>query len=55
MLHYAPEIFEGMKAYRTSEGHIQLFRPTENIKRMNISAERMCLPELDEELFLEAL
>ena len=55
VLHYAQEIFEGMKAYRTSEGHIQLFRPTENIKRMNISAERMCLPELDEELFLEAL
>ncbi|MEG1641913.1 MAG: branched-chain amino acid aminotransferase [Synergistaceae bacterium] len=55
VLNYAPEIFEGMKAYRTADGKIQLFRPTENIKRMNISAERMCLPQLDEKLFLEAL
>ena len=55
VFHYAPEIFEGMKAYRTSEGKIQLFRPEENIKRMNISAERMCLPQIDEEFFMEAL
>lgn len=55
VLHYAPEIFEGMKAYRTPEGKIQLFRPIENIKRMNVSAERMCLPQIDEEMMMEAL
>nr|MBE6545476.1 branched-chain amino acid aminotransferase [Oscillospiraceae bacterium] len=48
VLHYGAEIFEGLKAYRTAEGDIQLFRPLENIKRMNTSAERMCLPLLDE-------
>ena len=48
VLHYAHEIFEGMKAYRTPEGKVQLFRPIENVKRMNISAERMCLPQIDE-------
>ena len=55
VLHYAPEIFEGMKAYRTDEGKVQFFRPTENIKRMNISAERMCLPQIDEAFFMKAL
>ena len=54
LLHYAPR-FEGMKAYRTPEGRVQLFRPIENIKRMNISAERMCLPQIDEEMMMEAL
>ncbi|MDO5562821.1 MAG: branched-chain amino acid aminotransferase [Synergistaceae bacterium] len=55
VLHYAPEIFEGMKAYRTPKGKIQLFRPMENIKRMNNSAERMCLPKIDEDMFMDAL
>lgn len=55
VFHYAPEIFEGMKAYRTPEGKIQLFRPEENARRMNNSAERMCLPKMDEKVFLEAL
>ncbi|HPD57377.1 MAG TPA: branched-chain amino acid aminotransferase [Smithellaceae bacterium] len=54
-LHYAQEIFEGLKAYRGSNGQIFLFRPTENIKRMNVSAERMCMPAVDENLFLDAL
>ncbi len=54
-LHYAQEIFEGMKAYRGKGGAIFLFRPMENIRRMNVSAERLCMPRLDEELFLEAL
>ena len=44
-----------MKAFRTPEGKVQLFRPTENIKRMNQSAERLCLPHIDEDLFLEGL
>ncbi|MGI6029286.1 MAG: branched-chain amino acid aminotransferase [Candidatus Heteroscillospira sp.] len=55
VFHYAQEIFEGMKAYRTAEGKIQLFRPTENQKRMNSSGERMCIPPIDEETFLTAL
>ena len=55
VLHYGAEIFEGLKAYRTESGSIQLFRPMENIKRMNRSAERMCLPTLDEDVALEIL
>ncbi len=55
VLHYGVEIFEGMKAYRTACGDISLFRPMENIKRLNNSAERLCLPELDEEGCLDIL
>ena len=55
VLHYAQEIFEGLKAYRTAEGTVQLFRPTENIKRMNNSALRMCIPPVPEDIYLEAL
>jgi branched-chain amino acid aminotransferase len=54
-LHYAQEIFEGMKAYRGKGGALFLFRPLENIRRMNVSAERLCMPLIDEGLFLEAL
>ncbi|HOW56642.1 MAG TPA: branched-chain amino acid aminotransferase [Smithellaceae bacterium] len=54
-LHYGQEIFEGLKAYRGPHGEIYLFRPTENIKRMNVSAERLCMPQLDEEIFFEAI
>ena len=55
VLHYGSEIFEGLKAYRTEDGEIRLFRPMENIRRMNASANRMCLPEIDENDFLQAL
>ena len=55
VFHYGAEIFEGLKAYRTPSGDVQLFRPLENIRRMNNSAERMCLPELDEQFALKAL
>ena len=55
VLHYGAEIFEGLKAYRTASGSIQLFRPMENIRRLNTSAERMCLPTIDEDLALELL
>ena len=55
VLHYGAEIFEGLKAYRTEKGEIRLFRPMENIKRMNNSALRMCLPTIDENDFLQAL
>ena len=54
VLHYGAEIFEGMKAYRTADGY-QMFRPIENIRRMNDSAARLCLPELPEEFTLKAL
>lgn len=54
-LHYAQEIFEGLKAYRGKDGSIYLFRPTENIKRMSVSAEKLCMPPMDEEIFYEAL
>lgn len=55
VLHYAEEIFEGLKAYRTADGCIQLFRPDCNIERMNQSAERMCLPQIPEELALAGI
>lgn len=53
-LHYGQEIFEGLKAYRTADGSVQLFRPDENFKRMNVSAERMVIPKIDEEFMVEA-
>ena len=55
VLHYGSEIFEGLKAYRRADGQVQLFRPIENIRRMNNSAERMCLPQIPEDMALEAL
>ncbi|MBR0575199.1 branched-chain amino acid aminotransferase [Proteiniclasticum sp. BAD-10] len=55
VFHYAQEIFEGLKAYRTAAGKIQLFRPEENIRRMAQSADRMGMPAVDEDMFLEAL
>ena len=55
VFHYAQEIFEGLKAYRTAEGRIQLFRPYENIRRLNNSAERLCVPPIEEEDFMTAL
>lgn len=55
VLHYGAEIFEGLKAYRRADGGVQLFRPKENIKRMNNSAERMSLPQMDEGDMLQLL
>ena len=55
VLHYGSEIFEGLKAYRRADGTVQLFRPVENIRRLNNSAERLCLPQIPEEDALEAL
>jgi branched-chain amino acid aminotransferase len=54
-LHYAQLIFEGLKAYRGKRGEIYLFRPLENARRMNNSARRLCMPAVDENLFLEAV
>ncbi|WP_228244063.1 branched-chain amino acid aminotransferase [Porphyrobacter sp. GA68] len=55
VLHYAQEIFEGMKAYRHPDGQFALFRPEENARRLNVSARRMAMPELPEELFLRSI
>ncbi len=55
VLHYGAEIFEGLKAYRRADGGVQLFRPRENFLRMNRSAVRMGLPELDVDFAIEAL
>ena len=55
VLHYGAEIFEGMKAYRQANGDIAMFRPIENIRRLNNSAERLCLPQIDEEACLDIL
>jgi branched-chain amino acid aminotransferase len=55
VLHYAQEIFEGMKAYRLDDGAMALFRPHDNARRFNRSAQRMAMPEMPEELFVEAV
>lgn len=55
VFHYAQEIFEGTKAYRRPDGHINLFRIHENIKRFNRSAVRLDLPQMDEEEHLESI
>jgi branched-chain amino acid aminotransferase len=55
VLHYAQEIFEGMKAYRRPNGGAALFRPAENALRLQSSARRMAMPELPEELFLDSV
>lgn len=55
VLHYAQEIFEGLKAYRWEDGSIALFRPEMNARRFNRSADRMCMPEVPEELFLKGI
>lgn len=55
VFHYGQEVFEGLKAYRASDGTVQLFRPTENIKRMNNSCDRLCIPQIPEDDFMAAL
>lgn len=55
VFHYGAEIFEGLKAYRTADGSVQLFRPIENVRRMNNSAERIGLPQIPEEDMLSAI
>lgn len=55
VLHYGQAIFEGLKAYRTREGAVQLFRPEQNVARFNRSARIVCIPEVDEALALDAI
>ncbi|MFI3253046.1 MAG: branched-chain amino acid aminotransferase [Eubacteriales bacterium] len=54
-LHYAQEVFEGMKAYRSPQGEIQLFRPMDNINRFNDSGKRVCIPEIPADLALDCV
>ena len=55
VLHYAQEIFEGLKAYRLVDGSMALFRPEQNARRFNASARRLAMPELPEDAFIEAV
>lgn len=55
IFHYGQSIFEGMKAYKDESDSIWLFRPLDNHKRLNISAKRMAIPELPEEIFMDGL
>jgi len=54
-LHYGQAIFEGIKAYKNAEGEAFIFRPQDNFRRFNISAERMQMPEIPEEIFVEGM
>src|SRR6185312_11170336 len=54
-LHYGQAIFEGIKAYKNLQGEVNIFRPYENLKRFNISAERMEMPKISEEIFIEGM
>ena len=53
-IHYGQQCFEGLKAYRTPNGDIQLFRPDENAKRLNRSCRRVLMPEMPIEKFIDA-
>jgi branched-chain amino acid aminotransferase len=54
-LHYGQSVFEGMKAYKSEAGEVLVFRPLENFCRLNRSAERMCIPPVSEEMFMQGL
>ena len=55
VLHYAQEVFEGLKAYRSPNGEILLFRPDKNMERLNRSNDRLCIPKIDEAFAVEAI
>ncbi|MCX7923451.1 MAG: branched-chain amino acid aminotransferase [Clostridia bacterium] len=55
VLHYGQAIFEGLKAYKTQDGRILLFRPHKNMERVNISNDRMCIPQIDVDFAVEAI
>ncbi|MEJ2003431.1 MAG: branched-chain amino acid aminotransferase [Cyclobacteriaceae bacterium] len=54
-LHYGISIFEGLKAYKHEDGKVAVFRPDKNLERLNISAERMCMPQLPEDIYFDSL
>jgi len=55
VFHYGQELFEGLKAYRTESGKVQLFRPEKNVARMNWTCDRLCIPQIDPEFALTAI
>lgn len=55
VFHYGQTVFEGMKAYKSEDGTIRLFRPEENMKRLNLSLDRLCMPRINEDHALYAL
>ncbi len=55
IFHYGQEMFEGLKAYPLADGRVQLFRPMKNIERANQTNRRLCIPEINEDDFLQAL
>lgn len=55
VFHYGQEMFEGLKAYKAEDGRILLFRPDKNIERANKSNRRLCIPEIPEDLFMDAI
>ena len=55
VFHYGQAVFEGMKAYKAADESIWLFRPHDNLRRLNKSAARICMPEFPEDLFFEGL
>lgn len=54
-LHYGQSVFEGLKAYKNADGETLIFRPLDNFRRLNISADRMCIPAIPEEIFMSGL
>lgn len=54
-LHYGQSFFEGLKAYKLQNGQVSIFRPNKNAERFNKSAERLCMPQLPEELFIQSI
>lgn len=54
-IHYGQSVFEGMKAYKNKQGEALLFRPLDNYRRLNVSAVRMCIPEIPEDIFMTGL
>jgi branched-chain amino acid aminotransferase len=54
-IHYGQSIFEGIKAHSSPSGEVLVFRPLDNWKRMNISADRMCMPRIPEKLFMDSI
>ncbi|MBL4586646.1 MAG: branched chain amino acid aminotransferase, partial [Flavobacteriales bacterium] len=54
-LHYGQTVFEGIKAYRNDNGQVMMFRPMDNFRRLNVSAERMCMPSIPEEILMDGL
>lgn len=55
VLHYAQEVFEGLKAYKVGQQHANFFRPLENLKRMNRSADRMCMVNIPEDVYMDGI